>query len=146
MTPVLLLDREGVEVAVDIKVLALAGSISVFISDKQTSTAGSISRNAAAYLVQLVRRLGLHPVSTHFYRHVYNPQQGSLFGRFDIVWQDAELVSYKFVMLNNLDEGKQLREWIVKATVVPITYGQTRNLEPAVSRDLVEVAPASGYQ
>ena len=143
MTSVLLFDRDKVEVGVDVKVLALAGTVAVFMSDRQNNTSSSISRNAATYLAQLAQRLSLHPVSTQFYRHVYNPQQGSLFGRFDIVWSDVELVSYKFVMLNNLDEGKRLQDWIVKATVVPITYGQTRNLaKPAEPR---EVSPAAGY-
>lgn len=140
MTSVLLLDRDNVEVGVDVKVLALAGTVAVFMSDRQNNTSSSISRNAATYLGQLAQRLSLHPVSTQFYRHVYHPQQGSMFGRFDIVWSDADLVSYKFVMLNNLDEGKRLQDWIVKATVVPITYGQTRNL--AKPR---EISPAAGY-
>ena len=140
MTSVLLLDRDKVEVGVDVKVLALAGTVAVFMSDRQNNTSSSISRNAATYLAQLAQRLSLHPVSTQFYRLVYHPQQGSMFGRFDIVWSDADLVSYKFVMLNNLDEGKRLQDWIVKATVVPITYGQTRNL--AKPR---EISPAAGY-
>ena len=143
MTSVLLLDRDKVEVGVDVKVLALAGTVAVFMSDRQNNTSSSISRNAATYLAQLSQRLSLHPVSTQFYRHVYNPQQGSLFGRFDIVWSDVELVSYKFVMLNNLDEGKRLQDWIAKATVVPITYGQTRNL--AKSAEPREISPAAGY-
>ena len=105
MTSVLLLDRDNVEVGVDVKVLALAGTVAVFMSDRQNNTSSSISRNAATYLAQLAQRLSLHPVSTQFYRHVYHPQQGSMFGRFDIVWSDADLVSYKFVMLNNLDEA-----------------------------------------
>ena len=143
MTSVLLFDRDKVEVGVDVKVLALAGTVAVFMSDRQNNTSSSISRNAATYLAQLAQRLSLHPVSTQFYRHVYNPQQGSLFGRFDIVWSDVELVSYKFVMLNNLDEGKRLQDWIVKATVVPITYGQTRNLAKAAEPR--EISPAAGY-
>lgn len=139
----LLLDRDGVEVGVDVKVFALAGNVSVFLADKQNSTSSSVSRNAATYLAQLVQRLDLHPVSTHFYRHVYNPQQGSLFGRFDIVWDGTQLVSYKFVMLNNLDEGKQLREWLDKATLVPITYGQTRNLTRTTEQQ--DIVPAVSY-
>ena len=143
MTSVLLLDRDNVEVGVDVKVLALAGTVAVFMSDRQNNTSSSISRNAATYLAQLAQRLSLHPVSTQFYRHVYHPQQGSMFGRFDIVWSDADLVSYKFVMLNNLDEGKRLQDWIAKATVVPITYGQTRNL--ARPTEPQEISPAAGY-
>ena len=143
MTAMLLLDRDNVEVGVDVKVLALAGTVAVFMADRQGNSSSSISRNAATYLAQLARRLGLHPTSTQFYRHVYHPQQGSLFGRFDIVWNDIALVNYKFVMLNNLDEGKRLHDWIAKATVVPITYGQTRNLaRPTESQ---EISPAAGY-
>jgi hypothetical protein len=143
MTSVLLFDRDKMEVGVDVKVLALAGTVAVFMSDRQNNTSSSISRNAATYLAQLAQRLSLHPVSTQFYRHVYHPQQGSMFGRFDIVWSEVELVSYKFVMLNNLDEGKRLQDWIVKATVVPITYGQTRNLAKAAEPR--EISPAAGY-
>lgn len=139
----LLLDRDNVEVGVDVKVLALAGTVAVFMADRQGNSSSSISRNAATYLAQLARRLGLHPTSTQFYRHVYHPQQGSLFGRFDIVWNDMALVNYKFVMLNNLDEGKRLQDWIAKATVVPITYGQTRNL--ARPTEPQEISPAAGY-
>jgi hypothetical protein len=143
MTAMLLLDRDNVEVGVDVKVLALAGTVAVFMADRQGNSSSSISRNAATYLAQLARRLGLHPTSTQFYRHVYHPQQGSLFGRFDIVWNDIALVNYKFVMLNNLDEGKRLQDWIAKATVVPITYGQTRNL--ARPTEPQEISPAAGY-
>ncbi|HTF85937.1 MAG TPA: hypothetical protein VL987_15245 [Cellvibrio sp.] len=143
MTAMLLLDRDNVEVGVDVKVLALAGTVAVFMADRQGNSSSSISRNAATYLAQLARRLGLHPTSTQFYRHVYHPQQGSLFGRFDIVWNDMALVNYKFVMLNNLDEGKRLQDWIAKATVVPITYGQTRNL--ARPTEPQEISPAAGY-
>lgn len=128
----LLRDRDGAEVAVDVKVFALAGSIAVFTSDRTENPGGLISRNAACYLVQLTSRLGLHPTSTSFYRHVYHPLQGSMFGRFDIVWSGSELANYKFAMLSNLDEGKRLREWISNATNVPITYGQTRNINTAV--------------
>lgn len=140
MTTMLLLDRDNVETGIDVKVLALAGTVAVFMSDKQSHSSSSISRNAATYLAQLVQRLELHPVSTQFYRHVYHPQQGSLFGRFDIVWSGTELVSYKFAMLNNLDEGKRLQEWIVKAAVVPITYGQTRDL---ARQEMPAVAPVA---
>lgn len=143
MTAMLLFDRDNVEVGVDVKVLALAGTVAVFMADRQGNSSSSISRNAATYLAQLARRLGLHPTSTQFYRHVYHPQQGSLFGRFDIVWNDMALVNYKFVMLNNLDEGKRLQDWIAKATVVPITYGQTRNL--ARPTEPQEISPAAGY-
>lgn len=143
MTAMLLLDRDNVEVGVDVKVLALAGTVAVFMADRQGNSSSSISRNAATYLAQLARRLGLHPTSTQFYRHVYHPQQGSLFGRFDIVWNGMALVNYKFVMLNNLDEGKRLQDWIAKATVVPITYGQTRNL--ARPTEPQEISPAAGY-
>lgn len=141
MTPVLLNDRDGHEVVVDVKVFALAGVVSVFLSDKTADASGLISRNAACYLAQLIQRLGVHPASTRFYRHVNHPQQGSLFGRFDIVWDGDELASYKFVMLSNLDEGKNLKEWIAKATNVPITYGQTRNIYVApADREISPVA------
>ena len=142
MTAVLLRDRDGVDVAIDVKVLAAAGSVAVFIADKTSNSSGLIARNGATYIAQLVQRLGLHPASTRFYRHVFTPLQGSLFGRFEVVWADAELVSYKFVMLNNLDDGKQLQEWIAKAVVVPITYGQTRNLQPP-KPSLADVAPVA---
>lgn len=142
MTSMLLRDREGVDVAVDVKVFAAAGSVSVFLSDR-ANTLGLIARNAATYVPQLVQRLGLHPVSTSFFRHVYHPQQGSMFGRFDIVWSGSDLVSYKFAMLNNLDEGKKVQEWIAKASVVPITYGQTRI--PTAIPPEVNISPASGY-
>lgn len=143
MTSVLLLDRDGNAVAVDIKVLASGGCVSVFMSDKTANPGGLISRNAANFLTQLIQRLGLHFESTRFYRHVFHPQQGSMFGRFDILWSDAELTSYKFVMLNNLDEGQEVKEWIAKASVVPITYGQTRCIIPPVSA--VQPVPAVGF-
>lgn len=137
MTPMLLRNREGMEVAVDVKVFALAGNVSVFASDKTDHPSGLISRNAACYLLQLAQRLGLHSTSTHFYRHVYHPVQGSLFGKFDIVWKGTDLVSYKFRMLNNLDEGKRMQEWIAKASEAPITYGQTRNIAGIVDHPVI---------
>lgn len=127
MTGVQLLDRDGVAVTVDVKVFVQAGSVFVFLADRTSTGSGLIARNAATYIEQLVERLHLHPEATQFFRHVYLPQQGSLFGRFDIVWRARELASYKFAMLNNLDEGKRLQEWLLTAAPVAITYAQTRN-------------------
>jgi hypothetical protein len=127
MTGVQLRDRDGVSVTVDVKVFAHGGKVVVVMADRSTATSSLIARNAATYIVQLVERLQLHPGATQFFRHVYFPQQGSLFGRFDVVWQEQQLISYSFVMLNNLDDGKRLQEWLVTAALVPITYAQARH-------------------
>lgn len=127
MTGVQLRDRDGVSVTVDVKVFADGGKVAVVMADRSSESSSQIARNAASYIVQLVERLQLHPATTQFYRHVYLPQQGSLFGRFDVVWQDRQLISYSFAMLNNLDDGKHLQQWLAIASQVPITYAQTRN-------------------
>lgn len=127
MTGVQLRDRDGVSVTVDVKVFAEGGKVAVVMADRSSESSSQIARNAANYIGQLVERLQLHPATTQFYRHVYLPQQGSLFGRFDVVWQERQLISYSFAMLNNLDDGKYLQQWLAIASQVPITYAQTRN-------------------
>ncbi len=127
MTAMQVVDREGSSQVLDVKLLCHAEVIGVFMADR---TPGLLARNAATYIPQLLDRLQLQPQTTRFYRHVYLPQQGSLFGRFDIVWRDRDLLSYHFSMLNNLDEGSRLWEWINGASSVAISYAQTRNLQP----------------
>lgn len=132
MTAVQLVDREGLNQTLDVRLLAQGQEVYVFMADKVTTGNGLLARNAAVYIPQLLDRLQLDPAHARFFRHVYLPTQGSLFGRYEVVWQERQLISYSFAMLNNLDEGKRLKAWIEAASTLPISYAQTRNLSAAI--------------
>jgi hypothetical protein len=132
MTAVQVIDREGLSQTLDVKLLSQGQEVYVFMSDRTSTGNGLLARNAAVYIPQLLDRFQLDPADTVFFRHVYLPAQGSLFGRYQVVWRERTLASYNFSMLNNLGEGRRLKAWIEAASQVPISYAQTRNLSTTI--------------
>lgn len=130
MSAVQLLDRDGCKVQVDIKAFHFQGDTHVFMADRANVGRASIGRNGGVYIPQLAERLALDRNRSYFYRHVFMPASGSLFGRFELEWQQRELASYTFSMLNDLDQGRQLKQLLTAAKPVTLSYSQLKNVMP----------------
>ncbi|HEY7886285.1 MAG TPA: hypothetical protein VIC08_15170 [Cellvibrionaceae bacterium] len=126
-TAVIVDDRDGKTVSIDVRVLTRDGQTGVFMADRPEFP-GQVARSSATFIPQLLLRLGLAVETTRFYRYVYTPEMGAQFGAFELSWQGNTLSSYKMRILNNLDEGMQVAHWITSATPVVISYGAARNL------------------
>lgn len=126
-------DREGVSVSIDVRVLKREGQVAVFMADRPEAP-GHVARSSAVFIPQLLVRLGLETGDTRFYRYVYTPAMGAQFGAFELTWEGERLASYKMRILNNLDEGQVLADWIAGATPVIISYAAARDLlSPAMT-------------
>lgn len=130
MSAIQLLDRDGCKAQVDIKMFSFQGDTHVFMADRANVGRASIGRNGGVYIPQLAERLALDRSRSYFYRHVFMPASGSLFGRFELEWQQHELTSYTFSMLNNLDQGQQLKQLLTAAEPVVLSYSQLKNVMP----------------
>ena len=127
--PFVVTDREDVPLSIDLRVLRAGDETAVFMADRADAK-GLVGRLSAVFIPQIVRRLQLDPDKTRFYRYVYQPAIGAQFGLFQLQWHEGQLVSYTFRMLNNLDEGARVMDWIGHAQPVIISYAAARNMLP----------------
>lgn len=132
MTAVLLLDRDAAKVSVDVKAFQYEGETHVFLTDQVDAGSGSVARNCGVFIPQILDRFDLDAATTQFYRHVFKPASGSLFGRFELNWQDGELAHYTFAMLSTLGENRSMLDLIEQATPITFSYAQVKNLAAAV--------------
>lgn len=132
MTGMLLVDKDGNEVSVNVKLFKQNGITYVFIADKDGPEASSVARNAALFILQLLEQLNLESESTEFFRHIYTPTTGSLFGRFGVVWQGSKLQSYTFTILNRMDEERFVHSLVANAKSVCLKYSPMRQVAAAV--------------
>ncbi|TQV68235.1 hypothetical protein FKG94_23340 [Exilibacterium tricleocarpae] len=121
MTAIVVTDRYGNEAGIDIKLVRYDGQLFIFMSDRDRFTASGIAHNTGQYLTQLVERLGLDVTRSVFFRHIYTPATGSVFGRFNIKWGADGLDSYTFNMLNNIDGALDVRRALVEGEMVPVS-------------------------
>ena len=131
MSAVQLMDRDGRRVSVNIKAFERQGQTHVFMSDQSNAGNGSIARNGGIFISQLNQRFGLEQSDSFFYRHVFLAASGSLFGRFDLNWQDGELSDYTFTMLSSPAETFALKSLFTQATPITLSYAQLKNLTVA---------------
>lgn len=132
MNAIPLLDKDGEKVYVDIKAFQYLDKTHVFMADQAGVGTGSIARNGSHYICQIIERFSFDPLACVFYRHVYKPLNGSLFGRFNLQWHNGELQNYTFTMLNHLDHGRALESMLAKAEPVAFSYAQIKNFAVAV--------------
>lgn len=88
----------------------------VFISDSSQLGASRLAQDAVHFLEKVCQKLNLDPQQTTFYRHIYQEQMGSLFGRYTVNWAGESGPSYRFQMLTNIDELTGIKR-ILDATV-----------------------------
>ena len=128
MSAVQLMDRDGLDVSVDIKAFERRGQTHIFMSDQANAGNSSIARNGGVFISQLNQRFGLEQNDSFFYRHVFLASSGSLFGRFDLNWQETELSDYTFTMISNPVETFELKSLFTQATPITFSYAQLKNL------------------
>ena len=131
MHSVQLRDRDGRSANVDVKAFQEQDITHVFLSDPPAVGASSVARNCAIYITQLVERFDFSIEHTQFYRHIYIPDNGSLFGHFNLTWENEKLIDYTFSMLNVVDEGKKMHELIGRSESVVFSYSQMKNIAVA---------------
>lgn len=124
-------DKEGRAVQLHIRLYELQGKYALFMAD--TASAAVLARNAATLITQLAQRLELPVADTQFYRHIYLPHQGSVFGSFQLGWQpDGTISHYTFAMMTPQLEDLSIRRFLAEGRHVPVSYAKLRNLAPAV--------------
>lgn len=125
-----LVDKQGNPVQLLVKLFEHQGRYAVFIED---SANGVLARNAGTVISQLVRRLALPVAQTSFYRHIYLPHQGSVFGCFQMGWGEENSINhYTFSMMSPLVDDLAVRRTLKEGKPVSVSYGALRNLSSAV--------------
>jgi len=104
MRKVKMTDRQGEEFAMWIEVRKTADKTYVFLSDTHQLGASKIAQDAVYFFTKISKRLNLDEKKSIFYRHIYQEQMGSLFGKFNVDWENQSGPSYKFQMLTNIDD------------------------------------------
>lgn len=128
MVDVNLLDKEGSMVPVSVKLIQHNQREYLFLSDKGSSPESSIARNTAAFIAQLVERFQLDTTTVSFFRHIYTPESGSVFGHFSIDWQAGKPVSYTFKVLSNYEQVQKIQTILLEGTAVALSYSQLKNI------------------
>ena len=124
-------DKDGKPVQLQIRLFKMNGVFAFFMADAPATPV--LARNAATFIGQLVARLELPQEVTSFYRHIYMPHQGSVFGCFQLGWKAGQTVShYTFSMMTPNIEDLGIRRFLSEGKVVPVSYAKLRNLTPAV--------------
>lgn len=127
MSKVDLFDKDGQPVVLQVKLLQYQGRYAVFMADGPGPSV--LARGAGALIAQLAGRLELPVAQTSFYRHIYLPHQGSVFGCFQVGWLPEGLVShYTFSMMAPLIDDLNVRRILKEGTPVQLSYAKLRNL------------------
>lgn len=130
MSNVDLFDKDGKPVVLQVKLVQYQGRYAVFMADG--SGPSLLARGAGALIAQLAERLALPCAQTSFYRHIYLPLQGSVFGCFQVGWLPEGRVShYTFSMMAPLIDDLNVRRILKEGTPVPLSYAKQRNLASA---------------
>lgn len=120
MQRVKMTDKDGTEFVMEVDLRKGDDLTYVFLSDTHQAGASRLAQDAMHYLERLSQRLNLDQETTIFYRHIYHEQMGSTFGRFEVDWDNASGPSYKFQMLNNLEELQRISRIIKSSTRVSV--------------------------
>jgi hypothetical protein len=100
--------RSGESVSILIKVLQLDGKYHVFMREKHRFSDSSIASNALLFVEQILKNYQLDGENCKFYRYVFTPATGALFGCFNINWSGALAENYSFKMLNQQEAIQKL--------------------------------------
>lgn len=130
LSSVELLDKQGKTVHLLIRLFELQGRYALFMADGVEAV---LARNAATLIAQLVERLDLPQETTSFYRHIYLPHQGSVFGCFQLGWREGQAVShYTFAMMTPHIDDVGVRRFLSEGKQVQVSYAKLRNLATAM--------------
>ena len=130
LTAVELVDKQGKTVSLQIKLYEYQDQYVLMMAD---SANGVLARNAGTLISQLVERFELPVTRTRFYRHIYLPHQGSVFGSFQLGWgEDQRITHYTFAMMAPQIDDLGVRRVLKEGQVINLRYGAPRKLSPAV--------------
>ena len=109
-------DKNGEAANLSIEVRRGENGMYVFLADSSQLGASRLAQDAMHFLKKVSQRLNLNQEKTVFYRHIYQDQMGSLFGRYSVDWNNEDGASYRFQMLTNIDELNSVKK-ILASTV-----------------------------
>jgi hypothetical protein len=121
-------DKSGETVSLSIEVRRGENGIYVFLSDSNQLGASRLAQDAVYFFEKISQRLNLDQQHTTFYRHIYQAQMGSLFGRYSVNWKAESGPSYRFQMLTNIDDlhsVKRILETTVNVSLTELAGKQT---------------------
>ncbi len=104
MQQITMSDQSGEQISLSVEVRRGENGLYVFLSDAHQLGASRLAQNAVFFFEKICHRLNLKQEETTFYRHIFQDQMGSLFGRYSVDWASKEGPSYKFQMLTNIDD------------------------------------------
>lgn len=104
MQQVKIADQKGEVVNLSIEVRRGKNGMYVFLADSNQLGTSRLAQDAVYFLDKISQRLNLDQNGTTFYRHIFQGQMGSLFGRYSVDWEAEEGPSYRFQMLTNIDD------------------------------------------
>lgn len=116
MQKVKMTDKDGGEFSLWMEVRRGENGTYVFVSDTNQLGSSRLAQDTVYYFGKLCQRLNLDTEDTVFYRHIYQENMGSMFGRFHIDWDAKPEPSYKFQMLTNIDELQSVTK-LIESTV-----------------------------
>ncbi|MGQ9425800.1 hypothetical protein ACXYTJ_09040 [Gilvimarinus sp. F26214L] len=114
-------DRDGAEFVMWLEIRKDHERTYVFLSDTHQVGESKLAQDAMFLIEKVKQRLKLDPETTRFFRHIYQEQLGSTFGRFDVDWQGSE-PNYRFRMLTNLEDIQEVQH-ILESTR-PFRFGE----------------------
>lgn len=120
MRKVKMTDRQGEEFAMWIEVRKSDDNTYVFLSDTHQLGTSRIAQDAVYLFAKVAKRLNLDAKNSVFYRHIYQEQMGSLFGKFNVDWENKSGPSYKFQMLTNIDDLQSVSKVIAASERVSL--------------------------
>lgn len=104
MQAVKISDRDGEALDLSIEVRRGENGLYVFLSDSHQLGSSRLAQDAVFFFEKVCARLNLNKETTTFYRHIFQGQMGSLFGRYKVDWEAENGPSYRFQMLTNIDD------------------------------------------
>lgn len=108
MQKVKMTDREGSEFAMYIDLRRGDDCTYVFLSDTSQPGTSHLAQDAMFHIERIVERLNLDRATSVFYRHIYQEQMGSTFGRFTVDWRHESGPRYRFQMLTSGDDLQRI--------------------------------------
>lgn len=120
MQKVKMSDRSGAEFTMFLEVRKRAKGYVIFVADTHQLGASKLAQDAVFYIEKVCQKLHLDPKQVQFYRHIYQHNMGSVFGRFNINWENPQKPSYKFQMLTNIEELQSVNLIIATSEIVPL--------------------------
>ncbi len=112
MENVKLTDRDGQPFLMAVELRKFGEKMYVFMSDGNQLGSSVLAKDAVFYLEKIAKNLHLDTKNTIFYRHIFQEQMGSLFGRFRVDWENTESLSYQFKMLTNIEDLESIKHVI----------------------------------